>query len=67
MKAGVWYRDGISLVPAGEFETLEFKATTRTLRGVAMTVCAFLNRSGGRALFGVDSSEAAVGGGGCAD
>ena len=46
---------------SGESETLEFKATTGGRREAAMTVCAFLNQSGGQVLFGVTSTGAVVG------
>ena len=50
-----------ALSSSGESETLEFKETTGTRRKAAMTVCAFLNRSGGRVLFGVTETGAVVG------
>ena len=49
------------LTSSGESETLEFKATTGTRREAAMTVCAFLDQSGGQALFGVTQVGAVVG------
>ena len=42
-----------TLTASGESETLEFKKTTGTRREAVMTVCAFLNHSGGQVLFGV--------------
>ena len=50
-----------SMVAAGESETLEFKATTRTRREAAMTLCAMLNGHGGQVLFGVTPERQAVG------
>lgn len=61
------FYDITAVASAGESETLEFKAMTGTRRKAAMTVCAFLGQQGVRELFGVDSSEAVAGGGGCAD
>ena len=49
------------LTSSGESETLEFKETTGTRRQATMTVCAFLNGSGGRVLFGVTDAGAVVG------
>ncbi|MDE2823105.1 MAG: putative DNA binding domain-containing protein [Chloroflexota bacterium] len=50
-----------SLARAGESETLEFKETTGTRREATMTVCAFLNQSGGQVLFGVTPNGAVAG------
>ncbi len=50
-----------TLVATGESETLELKATTRTRREAAMTVCAFLNQRGGQVLFGVKPDGDVVG------
>ena len=47
------HRDVSTLTTSGESETLEFKETTGTRRKAAMTICAFLNQSGGQVLFGV--------------
>ena len=41
--------------------TLKFKQTTGTHPETAMTVCAFLNGSDGRVLFGVTEARAGVG------
>ena len=46
---------------SSESETLEFKATTGTRREAAMTLCAFLNQSGGQVLFGVTPSGVVAG------
>ena len=43
----------MTLVAAGESETVECKATTGTRRKAATTVCAMLNQRGGHVLFGV--------------
>ena len=43
----------MTLVAAGESETVECKATTGTRREAAATVCAMLNQRGGHVLFGV--------------
>ena len=50
-----------ALVAGGESETLEFKNTTGTRREAVMTMCAFLNQSGGYVLFGVTPEGTAVG------
>ena len=50
-----------ALAASGESETLEFKETTGTRREAAMTVCAFLNQSGGLVLFGVTPDGAVAG------
>ena len=50
-----------AMVEAGESETMEFKATTGTLRQAAMTVCAMLNGHGGHVLFGVTQDGLMVG------
>ena len=50
-----------ALVASGESETLELKATTRTRREAAATVCAMLNRRGGYVLFGVTPESVIVG------
>ncbi|MDE0030589.1 MAG: putative DNA binding domain-containing protein [Deltaproteobacteria bacterium] len=50
-----------ALVASGESETLELKATTRTRREAAATVCAMLNRRGGYVLFGVTPEGSIVG------
>ena len=50
-----------ALAAAGESETLEFKATTGARREAAMTVCAFLNQSGGQVLFGVRQDGSVAG------
>ena len=42
-----------ALAASGESETIEFKQTTRYRREAAVALCAFLNRQGGRVLFGV--------------
>ncbi len=39
----------------GEWENVEFKKTTGELHGEMETLCGFLNGSGGRVLFGVNS------------
>ena len=49
------------LTVSGESETLEFKETTGARREAAMTVCAFLNQSGGRVLFGVKDDGSVIG------
>ena len=49
------------LASYGESETVEFKETTGTRRQATMTVCAFLNQSGGRVLFGVTAVGEVVG------
>jgi ATP-dependent DNA helicase RecG len=55
-------RDQIPVLAAsGESEVLEFKATTGARREAAMTVCAFLNQSGGQVLIGVTPQGAVVG------
>lgn len=46
---------------AGELETQEFKLTTGERRGAAQTLCAMLNRRGGRVLFGVDKNGKVTG------
>ena len=46
---------------AGESERLEFKATTGQRRAAARTVCAMLNRHGGRVIFGIDDAGRATG------
>ncbi len=51
----------VALAGSGESETLEFKETTGARREAAMTVCAFLNQSGGQVLFGVTPDGAVVG------
>ncbi len=43
----------VTMVAAGESETLEFKSTTGTRREAAQTICAMLNRQGGQVVFGV--------------
>ena len=50
-----------ALAASGESETLELKETTGTRREAAMSVCAFLNQSGGQVLFGVTPDGAVVG------
>lgn len=50
-----------ALAASGESETMEFKVTTGTRREATMTVCAFLNQSGGQVLFGVTQTRAIVG------
>ena len=50
-----------ALVASGESETLEFKETTGTRREATMTVCAFVNQSGGKVLFGVRRDGTVVG------
>ena len=50
-----------SLAAAGESETLEFKETTGTRPEATMTLCAFLNQSGGQALFGVTRAGVVAG------
>ena len=50
-----------SLAASGESEGLEFKETTGTRRESAMTVCAFLNQSGGQVMFGVTPDGVVVG------
>ena len=42
-----------TLAASGESETLEFKATTGTLKSAVQTVCAMLNQRGGHVVFGV--------------
>src|SRR5271157_150332 len=44
------------LVALGESERLEFKKTTGELRSAMTTLCALLNGSGGKVLFGVTDS-----------
>ena len=46
---------------SGESEALEFKETTGKRREAAMTMCAFLNQSGGQVLFGVTPTGAVTG------
>ena len=46
---------------AGESEQMEFKATTGQRREAARTVCAMLNRHGGRVVFGIDDAKRVVG------
>ena len=55
------YNHLAALAESGESETLEFKETTGTRREAAMTVCAFLNQSGGQVLFGVTPAGVVVG------
>ena len=50
-----------ALAQTGESETLEFKATTETRREAASTICAMLNQSGGKVLFGVTPKGDVVG------
>ncbi|MCY4283548.1 MAG: putative DNA binding domain-containing protein [Gammaproteobacteria bacterium] len=50
-----------ALTAAGESETLEFKKTTGTRREATRTVCGFLNKQGGKVLFGVTSTGVVVG------
>ena len=50
-----------ALAQTGESETLEFKATTGTRREAASTICAMLNQSGGKVLFGVTPKGDVVG------
>ena len=50
-----------SLIASSESEALEFKETTGARREAAMTVCAFLNQSGGQVLFGVKDDGSVVG------
>ena len=50
-----------TLTASGESETLEFKESTGTRREASMTVCAFLNQSGGQVLFGVKDDGSVVG------
>ena len=50
-----------SLTDAGESETLESKETTGTRREAIMTMCAFLNQSGGQVLFKLMTEEVRVG------
>ena len=50
-----------TLAASGESEALEFKETTGTRREATMTVCAFLNQSGGQVLFGVARDGAVAG------
>src|SRR5271166_2965701 len=40
----------------GEWEHIEFKKSTGELHGGMETLCGFLNGSGGRVLFGVNSA-----------
>ena len=42
-----------ALVAGGESERVEFKKTTGELRSAMTTLCALLNGSGGKVLFGV--------------
>ena len=51
----------LALAGSGESETLEFKETSGARREAAMTVCAFLNQTGGQVLFGVTRDGAIVG------
>ncbi len=46
---------------AGESQQMEFKATTGQRREGARTVCAMLNRHGGRVVFGIDDAKRVVG------
>ena len=50
-----------ALAQTGESETLEFKATTGTRREAASTICAMLNQSGGKVLFGVTPKGNVIG------
>lgn len=50
-----------ALAASGESEGLEFKASTGTRREATMTVCAFLNQSGGEVLFGVTPDGSVAG------
>ena len=50
-----------TLTASGESETLEFKESTGTRREASMTMCAFLNQSGGQVLFGVKDDGSVVG------
>ena len=50
-----------TLTALGESETLEFKESTGTRREASMTMCAFLNQSGGQVLFGVKDDGSVVG------
>jgi len=49
------------LITTGESTTLEFKKSTANLKGVAQTLCAFLNGEGGTALIGVNDSQKILG------
>ena len=49
-----------SLSSTGESETLEFKAATGTRREAAMTVCAFLNKDGGKRLFSLAQKKSSL-------
>lgn len=49
------------LVAEGESERLEFKKTTGELRSAMTTLCALLNGSGGKVLFGVTNSGKILG------
>ncbi len=50
-----------ALVAQGESEHLAFKKTTGELHGGMETLCALLNGSGGKVLFGVTNSGRIVG------
>ena len=50
-----------TLTASGESETVEFKETTGSRREAAMTVCAFMNQSGGQVMFGVKDVGSVVG------
>ncbi len=49
------------LVAEGESERLEFKKTTGELRSAMTSLCALLNGSGGKVLFGVTDSGTILG------
>ncbi len=53
--------DVLELVKDGESETLEFKSTTGGRREAAVSLCAMLNKQGGRVLFGVTPEGKATG------
>ena len=55
-------RDEVTaLASTGDSEVLEFKATTRTRREAAATVCSLLNQRGEHVLFGVAQDGRIVG------
>ena len=45
----------------GEWEHIEFKRTTGDLQGGMETLCGFLNGSGGKVLFGVNTAGKVLG------
>ena len=51
----------LDLIKNGESESVEFKKSTSSLRGVIQTICAFANHHGGYVIFGVEDSGRIVG------